>query len=62
MRIDELKDLADKQAALAAYGKQVKDHSIRPLAQRIQLPGWSYGWNCRRYNPIAILLTRSSLP
>jgi hypothetical protein len=35
-RIDELKDLADRQAALASYARQVKDDSLRLLALRIQ--------------------------
>ena len=37
VRIDELKDLADRQAALASYAKQAKDDSMMRLAQRIQL-------------------------
>lgn len=35
-RIDELKDLADRQMALAAYARQAKDDSLRLLALRIQ--------------------------
>ena len=35
-RIDDLKDLADRQAALAAYARQAKDDSLLRLAQRIQ--------------------------
>ncbi|MGH3429173.1 MAG: hypothetical protein ACRDQZ_16665 [Mycobacteriales bacterium] len=35
-RIDELKDLADKQAALASYARLSKDTSLHQLALRIQ--------------------------
>ncbi|MBS0366715.1 MAG: hypothetical protein JSR67_12920 [Proteobacteria bacterium] len=35
-RVDEVKDWADKAAALASYAKQAKDHSLLTLAQRIQ--------------------------
>jgi hypothetical protein len=36
-QIDELKDMADKQAALASYARQARDHTLHNLAQRIQL-------------------------
>lgn len=35
-RVDEVKDWADKAAALASYAKQAKDHTLLHLAQRIQ--------------------------